>query len=49
MKRALSGIGVILFAILLQMCSNGMGLFTLGLGVIGLAVTITFAFKEEKS
>lgn len=49
MKRALSGIGILLFAILLQMCSNGTGLVTLCLGVIGLAVTITFAFKEEKS
>ena len=48
MKKALSGIGIILFAILLQMCSNGMDLLALGLGVIGLVVTIAFAFKEEK-
>jgi hypothetical protein len=34
------GIAILLFAILLQMCSSGMELLTLGVGVIGLVVAI---------
>ena len=34
------GIAILLFGILLQMCSTGMELLTLGVGVIGLVVTI---------
>ena len=34
------GIAILLFAILLQMCSSGMELLTLGIGVIGLVVAI---------
>ena len=34
------GIAILLFAILLQMCSTGMEMLTLGVGVIGLVVAI---------
>lgn len=34
------GLAVLLFAILLQMCSSGMGWLTLGIGTIGLIVTL---------
>lgn len=41
MKRILMGIAVLLFAILLQLCSTGMELFTLGIGIIGLIMVCT--------
>ena len=34
------GIAVLLFAILLQLCSTGMEILTLGLGIVGLIVSI---------
>lgn len=34
------GIAILLFAILLQMCSSGMELLTLAVGAVGLVVTI---------
>ena len=34
------GIAILLFAILLQMCSSGTELLTLGIGVVGLIVTV---------
>ena len=34
------GIAILLFAILLQMCSSGMELLTLAVGVVGLVFTI---------
>ena len=34
------GIAILLFAILLQMCSSGMELLTLAVGVVGLLVAI---------
>ena len=35
MKRSEKGIAVLLFAILLQLCSTGMELITLGIGIVG--------------
>ena len=34
------GIAILLFAILLQMCSSGMELLTLAVGVVGLVLAI---------
>ncbi|MDE6847125.1 MAG: hypothetical protein K2J99_15365 [Lachnospiraceae bacterium] len=45
MKKALIGISIILFAILLQLCSSGMELLTLGIGFIGLIFTIVSTLK----
>lgn len=41
------GIAILLFAILLQLCSNGMELLTLGIGVIGLIITIRSDSRKE--
>ncbi len=34
------GIAILLFAILLQLCSSGMELLTLGVGIVGLIISI---------
>lgn len=34
------GIAILLFAILLQLCSTGMELITLGVGIAGLVIAI---------
>lgn len=47
MKKSLIGIALILFAILLQLCSTGMELLNLGIGIIGLVFTIYAALKQE--
>jgi hypothetical protein len=47
MKKEQIGIGVILFAILLQLCSNGIEWLTLGLGIVGLIITVKFSLKSE--
>ena len=39
MKKC-KGIAILLFAILLQLCSSGMELLTLGIGIAGLIVTV---------
>ena len=41
------GIAILLFAILLQKCSSGMELLTLGVGLIGLVVAIIDDNKKE--
>ena len=41
------GIAILLFAILLQMCSSGMELLTLAVGVVGLVVTIIDDSKKD--
>ena len=41
------GIAILLFAILLQMCSSGMDLLTLAVGVVGLIVTIIDDGKKD--
>jgi hypothetical protein len=40
MKNGQIGIAVILFAILLQLSSNGIEWLTLGLGIVGLIITV---------
>ena len=41
------GIAILLFAILLQLCSTGMELITLGVGVVGLVIAIVDESKGE--
>ena len=41
------GIAILLFAILLQMCSSGMELVTLAVGVVGLVIAITDDGKKN--
>ena len=38
--RKNKGLAVLLFAILLQMCSSGIELLTLGIGAVGLIITL---------
>ncbi len=40
MRKSNIGIAVILFAILFQLCSTGMEIFSLGIGVVGLILSI---------
>jgi len=47
MKKQLKGIALILFAILLQMCSAGMELLTLAMGVVGLVIAMIGDPKKE--
>lgn len=47
MKKS-KGIAILLFAILLQLCSTGMELFTLAIGVIGLIIAIVDDSKNNK-
>ena len=46
MKRN-KGIAILLFAILLQMCSSGMELLTLAVGAVGLVVAIIDDSKKD--
>ncbi len=41
------GIAILLFAILLQLCSTGMELLTLAIGIVGLVITILDDKKRE--
>lgn len=41
------GMAILLFAILLQLCSTGMELITLGIGVVGLIISIIDDSKSE--
>ena len=41
------GTAILLFAILLQLCSTGMELLTLAIGVVGLVVAIIDDAKKE--
>lgn len=47
MKKS-KGIAILLFAILLQLCSTGMELITLAIGVIGLLVAIIDDSRNDK-
>lgn len=40
------GIAILLFAILLQLCSSGMELITLVIGIVGLTVTVIDDIKK---
>ena len=46
--RKSRGLAVLLFAILLQMCSSGTEWLTLGLGVVGLIVTLIDDVQKER-
>ena len=41
------GLAILLFAILLQMCSSGMELVALGVGAVGLLITLTDDSKGQ--
>lgn len=41
------GLAILLFAILLQMCSSGMELVALGVGAVGLLITLTDDAKGQ--
>lgn len=45
--RKNKGMAILLFAILLQLCGTGMELPALGVGVIGLIITIIDDSKRE--
>lgn len=47
MSKSLIGIAIILFAILLRLCSVGIEWLSLGIGIVGLIVTIIFSLKNK--
>ena len=47
MKTCLLGIALILFAILLSLNSSGMSLFSLLIGLVGLAATVFGVSKKD--
>lgn len=47
MKKIGRGIAVLLFAILLQLSSTGMEIFTLAIGIVGLVMVFTGDAKAE--
>ena len=47
MKRSVKGIAVLLFAMLLQLCSTGMELLTLASGIVGLIIALIPDDKGE--
>lgn len=40
MKKIGLGISILLFAIVFSLCSSGMGLITMGIGIIGLIFSL---------
>ena len=47
MKKCMLGISLLLFAILLNICSNGLDVISLVIGAVGLVVTIYGAFSQK--
>ena len=47
MKKIGLGIAILLFAIIISLCSSGMGLFIIGIGIVGLIFSI-IGFMERK-
>ena len=47
MKKIGLGIAILLFAIILSLCSSGMGLLVIGIGIVGLIFSI-IGFIERK-
>ena len=45
--KKIKGLAILLFAILLQLCSSGMELLTLAIGLVGLVVTIIDDTKKD--
>ena len=46
MKKT-KGLAILLFAILLQLCSSGMELLTLAIGFVGLVVAVVDDIKKD--
>ena len=47
MKKIGLGIAILLFAIIVSLCSSGMGLLVIGIGIVGLIFSIV-GFMERK-
>lgn len=47
MKKISLGIAILLFAIIISLCSSGMGLLVIGIGFVGLIFSI-IGFIENK-
>ena len=47
MKYSNLGIGLLLFAILLEMCSSGLSALSLCLGVMGLVILVVSSLKPK--
>ena len=47
MKKIGLGIAILLFAIIISLCSSGMGLLVIGIGIVGLIFSI-IGFIERK-
>ena len=47
MKKIGLGIAILLFAIVISLCSSGMGLLSIGIGITGLIFSI-IGFMEHK-
>ena len=45
--KKIKGIAILLFAILLQLCSSGMELLTLVIGLVGLVIAIIDDSKKD--
>lgn len=45
--KKVKGLAILLFAILLQLCSSGMELFTVAIGLVGLVVAIVDDTKKD--
>lgn len=48
MKKLIFGIGILLFAILLKLCSSGMDILALIIGLVGLCFLIIGYFDNSK-
>ena len=45
--KKIKGVAILLFAILLQLCSTGMEFLALGVGVVGLIIAIIDDSKKQ--
>lgn len=48
LKKMGTGISLLLFAILLQLCSIGLEMLTLGIGIVGLIISFLEAQNSKK-
>ena len=47
MKQCILGIGILLFAIMLELCSTGMSFLSLIVGLLGLIILLVSAFEKR--
>ena len=47
MEKGILGIGLLLFAILLEMCSSGLDIISLGIGLVGMIVLFISALQKK--